>query len=203
MIFAVRRQEDKMSKIASKVIFLNGASSSGKTTIAKALQKVLSPPYLHISVDDFLHQLPAAAFSSPLWKERLPSLIAGFEASCAAIARESNNVIMDHLVVPPTSAALCAATMDGIDVIFVGIRCSLETLEDREKKRGNRRAGLARSQHEGVHAHGGYDVEVDTSLMPLDECVARISGYVDTGQQPSAFRRIRAQVSTGSLRKRR
>ncbi len=40
------------------VIFLNGTSSSGKTSISLELQQILDEPYLHISVDKFLYMLP-------------------------------------------------------------------------------------------------------------------------------------------------
>jgi chloramphenicol 3-O-phosphotransferase len=42
-----------------KTIRLNGASSSGNAT-AKELQNVAREPYLHVSLDVFLHQLPAS-----------------------------------------------------------------------------------------------------------------------------------------------
>ena len=34
-----------------RIIFLNGASSSGKSTLAKALQAALAEPFLHVSSD--------------------------------------------------------------------------------------------------------------------------------------------------------
>ena len=34
-----------------KIIFLNGASSSGKTSIAKLLQQKIEQPFWHISID--------------------------------------------------------------------------------------------------------------------------------------------------------
>jgi len=33
----------------------NGTSSSGKTTIAKALQEKLTEPYMYVSIDNFFH----------------------------------------------------------------------------------------------------------------------------------------------------
>jgi len=39
------------------VIFLNGTSSSGKTTIAKALQSKLEEPFMIVSLDTYLNQL--------------------------------------------------------------------------------------------------------------------------------------------------
>ena len=40
------------------VIFLNGTSSSGKTTLAKALQAKLNHPYLHFGFDDLIMMMP-------------------------------------------------------------------------------------------------------------------------------------------------
>ena len=41
--------------MAGRIIFLNGTSSSGKSSIAQELQKLLREPYVHMSVDGFLH----------------------------------------------------------------------------------------------------------------------------------------------------
>jgi chloramphenicol 3-O phosphotransferase len=43
---------------AGQIIFLNGASSSGKTAVARALQHILEEPYLLIGVDDAFRMLP-------------------------------------------------------------------------------------------------------------------------------------------------
>ena len=81
------------------VIALNGASSSGKTTIAKALQAVLPESHLHLSLDAFLHQLPAPVLAdAALLAGQLPQLLAGFNASCAAIARAGNNIVVDTVL---------------------------------------------------------------------------------------------------------
>ena len=41
-----------------KIIVLNGVSSSGKTTLAKALQEALDEPYTRLSIDDFINMMP-------------------------------------------------------------------------------------------------------------------------------------------------
>jgi len=48
------------------VIFLHGASSSGKSTIAKALQKRIENPFWHISIDHLRDAgvLPTERFKS-------------------------------------------------------------------------------------------------------------------------------------------
>lgn len=40
------------------VVLLNGTSSAGKTSIAKALQEVMEAPYLHTGIDHFLSGVP-------------------------------------------------------------------------------------------------------------------------------------------------
>jgi len=62
------------------IIFLNGTSSSGKTSIARALQKSLDEPYLYLSVDSFLDMLPEQCFSG--------------EALCA---NESETTLLENL----------------------------------------------------------------------------------------------------------
>jgi chloramphenicol 3-O phosphotransferase len=44
------------------VVLLNGTSSAGKTSIAKALQEIMAAPYLHTGIDHFLPRVPAKCF---------------------------------------------------------------------------------------------------------------------------------------------
>ena len=47
------------------IIFLNGASSAGKTSLGKALQDVLTEPYLLLGLDTFFHAVPARWAGGP------------------------------------------------------------------------------------------------------------------------------------------
>ena len=182
-----------MPERTGRVIFLNGASSSGKTTLAKELQKHAREPYLYLSIDTFLHQLPSSYLEDHAALAReFSRLLDGFNSSSAAIARAGNNVIIDMVLQERSWVTPCIMSFVGLDVVFVGVRCSLEVLESREKARGDRREGMARYQHDRVHAHGLYDIEVDTSVMPLGECVSRILNYVQSEMRPSAFRLLAA-----------
>ena len=40
------------------IIFLNGTSSAGKTTLAHGLQEQLTEPYMHVALDQFRDGLP-------------------------------------------------------------------------------------------------------------------------------------------------
>ena len=49
----------------STVVLLNGVGSVGKTSTAKALQRIAARPMLHVSMDVFLEMLPPGAFGNP------------------------------------------------------------------------------------------------------------------------------------------
>ena len=48
----------------STIIFINGTSSSGKTSLIKALQTKLHEPYLDMGIDRFIWMLPKWTKSS-------------------------------------------------------------------------------------------------------------------------------------------
>jgi chloramphenicol 3-O phosphotransferase len=180
-----------MSK--GQVIFLNGASSSGKGSIAKALQEIMEKPCVHLGIDDYL-----GTYQKRLWdneevvRREWPNIIAGFHAAAAAIARAGNLVIVDDVLEEdPPWIENVLASFDGLDVTFVGVHCPLAELERREKERGDRRQGMARQQFEQVHAQAIYDVEVDTSVLCSEECASIIVDCMDAKQHPSAFERLR------------
>jgi chloramphenicol 3-O phosphotransferase len=46
--------------MTARIVLINGVSSVGKGSVAKALQKIASRPMLHVQMDAFLEMLPAA-----------------------------------------------------------------------------------------------------------------------------------------------
>jgi len=182
---------DDMSK--GRILFLNGASSSGKSSIAKVLQEMLDQPCMHLCIDDYL-----SAFQKDLWDNKeivqreWPHIISGFHAAAAAIARAGNLVVVDDVLEqsPPWVGSLLEL-FDGLDVIFIGVHCPLEELVRREEERGDRRKGMVRLQFDQVHAQAVYDVEVDTSVLSPDECASLIVDRMAEEHRLSAFEQLR------------
>ena len=180
-----------MQRKNGKVIFLNGTSSSGKSTIGKELQKTLKEPYLLISIDDYLNCLPDTFLEdNKLLAKSITILLDGFNASCEAIARAGNNVIVDHVLQEPDWVSPCVRAFRDLKVIFVGVRCPLDVLEAREKARDERQNGMARYQYERVHSHNIYDIEVDTSKLSVAQCISVIKKYIKTQKHPTAFKKL-------------
>ena len=160
------------------IIFLNGASSSGKSTLARAIQSRIAVPFWHYSIDHYrdsnvlpMDRIRAGEF---IWRELRVSFFDGFHASIPALVNAGNNVILEHIVEDEVwfKKSLGSALMEQ-DVFFVGVHCAVEELERRERARGDRQVGDARRDFAKVHAHCVYDTEID-SLEELDSNVEQI-----------------------------
>lgn len=182
------------------IIFLNGPSSSGKTTLAKTLQRTLARPYLHFSSDQLVGSrvLPdrwgeGSEFS---WDALQGPFFDGFHRCIAALAHAGNNLVVDHCLDHPTWLHDCVALLAPFDVFFVGLRCPLAELERRERERGDRQIGLAArqvEQLETVHAAACYDLEVDSAAHSPNDNARRIIAAAANPPVPSAFRRMAAR----------
>ncbi len=191
-----------------KIIILNGTSSSGKTCIVRVLQNILVEPYLEAGIDKFIWMLPPRYLERPLWDDVLGladhagaaghTLVAGMHQAIEALSHMGNNVIADHVLVEPAWLSDIASRLYELPAYFIGVRCPLEVLENREKQRKNRTLGQARLQYHLVHIPGIYDLEVDTSRFTPEECAAQIKTLIDLGQPPTAFRQIKDQLENST-----
>ena len=168
------------------VIILNGVSSAGKTTLAKAIQKTARADFLHLSMDGFMAMLPDGREFAPEWfpvehlqsdegpRPRIHSgplgirLLVQMRALAAELADVGFNVIVD---------VVCeAAEIESYRKLLVGhkshvvkVAANLAEVERRERERGDRLIGLAREQDGRLHFDIEYDQVVDTSVHSADE----------------------------------
>jgi chloramphenicol 3-O phosphotransferase len=149
---------------SSGVILLNGTSSSGKTSLAVALQCRAGVPLLHASLDTFTDMYRWAAIPDPATRRRCHETgVDHFHHALRRFADGPHAIVVDHVLELPSWYAATRAALTGRQVYFVGVRCPLEQLEAREKLRPDRQPGMAASQFERVHRNMNYDCEIDTS----------------------------------------
>lgn len=176
------------------IVFLNGTSSSGKSSIAGELLGILDETCFHMPVDAF-HAMRSRRNVSP---GELPQMLrrtwAGYHRAVAGMAAGGNNVVVDHVLSEPWRLRDCLELFPPRDVVLVGVHCSLPELERRERERGDRPAGLAARQFGLVHAHGVYDVECDTTTASAAECARRIRDFLPRRPFPTAFERLAARA---------
>jgi chloramphenicol 3-O phosphotransferase len=184
----------------SRVVILNGAPSSGKTTLATAFRDQRAAAgdfWLLIGIDDVLSKIPSEWKSAgsdrgqfaadgirfEMMQERPVvrvgsvgrRMLRAYQAAVAAAAHVGLNVIVDEVVIDRTSWDDWTVALGDLDIVWVGVRCSPEVAEERNRARGNRYAGLARALTATVHQDARYDFEIDTTTRTPDEALSQFT----------------------------
>jgi chloramphenicol 3-O phosphotransferase len=177
-------------QVTTQVIVLNGGSSSGKTGIARCLQAILPQPWLRIGVDDLLDALPPSLMDSGAGVafgaqgevtvgEGFREIETAWMTGVGAMARAGARIIVDEVFLGGgASQKRLRAHLEGLGLVWVGVRCSPEIAAGREIARGDRVIGMAISQADSVHLGVVYDVEVDTSRTESLDCARAIAAHV-------------------------
>jgi chloramphenicol 3-O phosphotransferase len=175
------------------VILLHGTTSSGKTTVARAIQRLSDCPWLRLGIDTFwtgVHErwfeFGDGADEGFRWLDDgqiVPGpvgqqLAAAMRAAVAAVARLGFPVITDDVFIDPEWADAWRRVLAGVPTVWVGVFAPLEIVEERERRRGDRIRGEARAQYDVIHRGIEYDVTVDTSRHDADACAQAILSHV-------------------------
>ncbi|MFD6988656.1 chloramphenicol phosphotransferase CPT [Streptomyces sp. NPDC059943] len=176
--------------MTTRMIILNGGSSSGKSGIVRCLQAVLPDPWLAFGVDSLVDAMPAKMHGSAGGIEftadggvrvgaDFTALDAAWVEGVVGMARAGARVIIDDVFLGgPASQRRWRKAVGGVDVLWVGVRCDAAVAAAREIARGDRTRGMAESQAEVVHKGVVYDLEVDTTHTESLTCARTIASRV-------------------------
>ncbi len=197
----MRSLKDTMPNSHVQIIYLNGPSSSGKTTLAKALQHAFDDLFLHVGIDKIIGWMPekvndwtgGAASLGYSWKKSsdasgnpIQELQIGpyaakiaktFQEIVVTLAKMGHHLIIDDVSFGKKQVDEWRELLKDFAVLWVGVNAPLPVLEQREKERGNRIVGSARGQFHKVHAGAVYDLEIDTHHTTLDENIHTIKSF--------------------------
>lgn len=197
------------------IILLNGTSSSGKTTLAKALQRSLDEPYLHLGNDQFLHPhspdglivyrsdgtgpTQAEGWLAVFEEDRFVDLrvgpvglrwLRGMYFVMAAWSEAGNHLVADVVLHEAPIVQAAAEALHSLPAWLISVYCSLEVAEQREQDRAERRAlGGARLFYEGVYSQDVVDLTVNTAVKSPEECAAQIKAHI-ADHPPAALRQL-------------
>lgn len=179
--------------MATDVIVLNGGSSSGKSTIARCLQELLDRPWLRLGIDDLIDALaPSLVGAGQARPGRAPLVRYGdggevlldpawdpvetaWYRGVAAMAGGGLHVIVDEVLLGGGAGQRkLAARLTGLEVLWVGVRCDPAVAAAREAARADRLGGMAVAQAAAAHAGVRYDLVVDTTARPAEECAREV-----------------------------
>lgn len=165
--------------MASKVILLNGASSSGKSTLAEALKKYIKEnkkeEFEIVSIDDFLEMTT----DQPVYEDDVFEISQQLCQKALNILKAGHGVIIDHVITSERIYKQLTEALKEYAMIRVRATCPLEELERREKKRSDRYIGSAKSSWEYLYPQNGYDLTLDTFEWSPQECAEKICGLFD------------------------
>jgi chloramphenicol 3-O phosphotransferase len=188
-----------------EVIVLNGASSTGKTTLAAALQDVLEESWLVFGIDTLISALPLALLeiheeaiigAHPKEHEVRPGGIR-FDANgeiaigsefrrleeawlhgLSMMAASGVRLILDEVFLDGAlSQNRVRQHLDGRHVVWVGVTCDVEVATRRERDRGDRVVGASAQQIGRVHQGVDYDLIVDTTSRSSLDVATEIAGF--------------------------
>jgi len=185
-----------------RVLILNGTSSAGKTTLARAFRDdraAAGECWLLIALDDYFWLLPHQWFRGGghqgpfshegVWLEpseegpivRLGELgrrlFAAYRRTAALWARSGFNVVVDDVAFDEEAVCDWQEALNGLAVTWVAVQCEPEVADRRERARGDRMIGMARALS-GVHRHAPSDLVIDTTDSPVVESTRRLVAAV-------------------------
>ena len=200
------------SPALGQIIILNGAPRSGKSSIVAVIQETFDGLWMNLGVDRFMHMTPARyqpgiglrpGGEGPDLEPLIVTMYRAMYESIAAHSRLGLNVVVDvghhdAYAIPRGILPDCARRLSGLPVLFVGLRCPIETIMERRRATGYRAGAGADAPvpppillwQEQVHIPGIYDLEVDTSVLDPEACAAAIRERLDHGPAPSAIERL-------------
>ena len=170
----------------TKVIFLNGSSSSGKTSIARSIQCLSDEPWLVFGVDLFIEMTPFATidkndttffrfipgenkYGKTARVETTPKgkpVFALMPKFASMLASTNNNFIIDEVLFSRDCLQAYVEQLAEHTVCFIGVSCDLSIMQEREILRGNRTLGLCNDQIERVYDKR-YKYDLLVTLHPL------------------------------------
>jgi chloramphenicol 3-O phosphotransferase len=194
--------------LPGRIVILNGAPRAGKSSIAAVIQATFDGPWMNLGVDVARQATPPRCqpgiglrpgepdhAAAPF----VPTLYAAWYEAIAAHSRAGLNVVADFGHHDAELLAACARRLEGLPVVFVGVRCPIEVIMERRNAGQPGREGMyatgtpenpvpepVRRWQREVHVPGLYDLEVDTSVLGPEECADAIRRRLE-GRPGSAF----------------
>ncbi len=160
-----------------RIIFLNGVTSSGKTSIVEALQE-REDIFFYVVANDLFQEMVGEKFLRLDYWKYLSEVIIMMYHTAKLYSDMGKNVLIDGILVEreeikPHLAQLLDILKDNpLDI--VELYCPLEICRQRNIARGDRYDSQSDEQAELMARDIPYSARVDTSLHSPEECAEMI-----------------------------
>lgn len=163
------------------IILLSGPTSSGKTSLARSLQRRLSTiqrPFLHAEADKIGMPNIPEQWNEDKERDRFQR---AWRQSVMPYAQQGYDIIVDGIL-PYRDPDGVRETLDlysAYRLCYIGVYCDLETLERRITTRPSRDLEFARQQFRDLHEGQVYDLEVDTTSRTPEAAAELIAEFLE------------------------
>ena len=160
-----------------RIVFLNGVTSSGKTSIVEALQECDDVFFYVVATDLFEEMVGEKYLRENYWKY-LSEVIIMMYHTAKLYSDMGKNVLIDGILVErdeikPHYQQLLEILKDNpLDVVEV--YCPLEVCRERNIERENRYVEQSEEQYKLMAKNIKYSIKVDTSTHSSMECANNI-----------------------------
>lgn len=186
-----------------QIVILNGVPRAGKSSIAAEIQNTFAGAWMNLGLDAFKAMTPPRyqpgiglrpGGERPDLEDFVVAAYSAMYESIAAHSRLGLNVVTDDGIhdsysVPRGILFDCARRLRGLPVLLVGVRCPSEEIVRRRAATGWGKVSDDAIQRfeDAIHAHGFYDLELDTSLLTPAECAREIQSALDASLRTSVL----------------
>ena len=160
-----------------RILFLNGVTSSGKTSIVDALQQ-RDAPFFYVIANDLFEQMVGDRFLQEDYWKYLSEVILMMYHTAKLYSDMGKNVLIDGILVereqlkPHYQQLMDILKENPLDVVEV--YCPLEICRQRNLDRGDRYEGQSEEQAALMVQNIRYSLRVDTSQKTPEECAQAI-----------------------------
>jgi chloramphenicol 3-O phosphotransferase len=170
---------NSLDAVQPTAIVLHGPTSSGKSTLAKALQATAPIPAFHISLDAFVTMSNRADMRSDEEREQAYQIhCENLRSTLTRVVDTQFDIILDVVLRDDKELEACLRVLSRRPTYVVRVWAPLPLLEQREQSREDRGVGMAREQFGHPAYERTYDLTVDTSTCSPAEGAATIRRFI-------------------------
>jgi len=192
---------NKMEK--GNIILLNGVTSAGKSTLARALQGALKEPHYYVATDTFNEIIcPYAAGKGRFTGTKImDDAVSVMYCLIRDFSDKGLSVIVDHVMTDDGKwFSECIEVLHEYPVMFVRVDCDRDVAMERARGRGYtspERLSQIDDQLVRLHMHNLYDLIISTSDNTIEENVEIIERELQKRDQWDAFRKLKLVIGQG------
>ena len=160
-----------------RIIFLNGVTSSGKTSIVESLQNK-EDIFFYVVANDLFQEMVGENYLRKNYWKYLSEVIIMMYHTAKLYSDMGKNVLIDGILVereeikPHYSQLLEILKNNPLDI--VEIYCPLDICRQRNIIRGDRYETQSQEQYDLMAENIKYSAKVDTSIYSPEECAKKI-----------------------------